>query len=101
MRTETLSTSSFVGTVNDAKRTRVRFGILTLLAVGTMINYLDRTVLGIAAPQLTQDLGLTAAMMGVVSSAFSWTYALAQIPGGVCSWTGSAAGSPTFCRSPS
>jgi len=83
MKTETLSTSSFAGTVNDAKRTRVRFGILTLLAVGTMINYLDRTVLGIAAPQLTQDLGLTAAMMGVVFSAFSWTYALAQIPGGV------------------
>ncbi len=25
-------------------------GILTLLAIGTMINYLDRTVLGIAAP---------------------------------------------------
>ncbi len=48
-----------------------------------MINYLDRTVLGIAAPQLTQDLGIGAAMMGIVFSAFAWTYALAQIPGGM------------------
>ena len=57
--------------------------ILALVAVGTMINYLDRTVLGIAAPFLTKDLGLTAAMMGLVFSAFSWSYALLQIPGGV------------------
>ncbi len=57
--------------------------ILALVAVGTMINYLDRTVLGIAAPFLTRDLGLTAAKMGLVFSAFSWSYALLQIPGGV------------------
>jgi ACS family D-galactonate transporter-like MFS transporter len=67
----------------DGRRTRVRFGILALIAVGTMINYLDRTVLGIAAPSLRQDLGIDAAWMGVVFSAFSWTYAAAQIPGGV------------------
>ena len=48
-----------------------------------MINYLDRTVLGIAAPYLTKELGLTAAAMGVVFSAFSWSYALLQIPGGI------------------
>ncbi|MEB4676271.1 MFS transporter [Enterobacteriaceae bacterium G50] len=64
-------------------RTRRRIGILTLLAAGTMINYLDRTVLGIAAPQLMQDLGIGAALMGVMFSAFAWTYALAQIPGGM------------------
>jgi ACS family D-galactonate transporter-like MFS transporter len=57
--------------------------ILALVAVGTMINYLDRTVLGIAAPLLTKDLGLTAAQMGLVFSAFSWSYALLQIPGGI------------------
>jgi ACS family D-galactonate transporter-like MFS transporter len=48
-----------------------------------MINYLDRTVLGIAAPALTKDLGLEAAVMGFVFSAFSWTYAAFQLPGGV------------------
>jgi MFS transporter, ACS family, D-galactonate transporter len=48
-----------------------------------MLNYLDRTVLGIAAPSLSKELGLTAAMMGVAFSAFSWSYALLQIPGGI------------------
>jgi ACS family D-galactonate transporter-like MFS transporter len=54
-----------------------------MIAFGTMLNYLDRTVLGIAAPSLTRDLHLTAAMMGIAFSAFSWSYALLQIPGGI------------------
>src|SRR4029077_11598006 len=37
----------------------------------------------IAAPFLTRDLGLTAGQMGLVFSAFSWSYALLQIPGGI------------------
>ena len=65
------------------KATRARFGVLTLLGVGTMINYLDRTVLGIAAPSLSADLQLSPAVLGLVFSAFAWTYAAAQIPGGV------------------
>src|SRR6476659_6858449 len=66
------------------RRTRVRWvPILALVAIGTTINYLDRTVLGIAAPFLTKDLELTAAQMGLVFSAFSWSYALLQIPGGI------------------
>ena len=51
--------------------------------MGTAINYLDRTVLGIAAPHLTKDLGLTGTQMGLVFSAFSWSYAALQIPGGI------------------
>jgi len=69
--------------VRDAP-THVRwFPILAMIAFGTMLNYLDRTVLGIAAPSLTKELGLTAAMMGIAFSAFSWSYALLQIPGGI------------------
>ncbi|WP_404822742.1 MFS transporter [Burkholderia anthina] len=66
-----------------ARRTKTRFVVLTLLAIGTMINYLDRTILGISAPSMTKELGINAAMMGFVFSAFSWTYALSQIPGGI------------------
>jgi Sugar phosphate permease len=65
------------------QRTRTRFMILALISGGTMINYLDRSVMGIAAPSISADLGLNAAMMGVIFSAFSWTYAAAQIPGGI------------------
>src|SRR5688572_13604244 len=67
----------------SARPTRARFIVLALLAVGTMINYLDRTVLGIAAPSMTSELALSPAVLGVVFSAFSWTYAAAQIPGGI------------------
>lgn len=79
-KTATASTSTAAPT---AKRTRIRFLILALLAIGTAINYLDRSVLGIAAPGLSQELGFTAVTMGLVFSAFSWTYTLAQIPGGI------------------
>jgi ACS family D-galactonate transporter-like MFS transporter len=57
--------------------------MLALISLGTGINYLDRAVLGVAAPALSKELGLSAAMMGIVFSAFSWTYATAQIPGGI------------------
>jgi ACS family D-galactonate transporter-like MFS transporter len=66
-----------------ATRSKARFGVLALISVGTMISYLDRTVLGIAAPTLRADLGIDAVTMGLVFSAFGWTYAAAQIPGGI------------------
>jgi ACS family D-galactonate transporter-like MFS transporter len=65
------------------RKTRTRFMILALISGGTMINYLDRSVMGIAAPSISSDLGLNAVMMGLVFSAFSWTYAASQIPGGI------------------
>ncbi|SMG50834.1 MFS transporter [Paraburkholderia susongensis] len=69
--------------VSTARRSKARYKILALLAIGTMINYLDRTVLGIAAPQLTKELGINAALMGLLFSVFSWSYVAAQIPGGL------------------
>ncbi|ASL47439.1 putative glucarate transporter [Burkholderia sp. AD24] len=70
-------------TLSTARRSKARYQILGLLAVGTMINYLDRTVLGIAAPQLTKELGINAALMGLLFSVFSWSYVASQIPGGL------------------
>jgi len=65
-----------------AGATRQRYAMLSLIATGTLINYLDRTILGVAAPVLTRDLGINAALLGVIFSAFSWSYAAAQVPGG-------------------
>ncbi|WP_432779604.1 MFS transporter [Burkholderia gladioli pv. alliicola] len=65
------------------RRSSARYRILALLAIGTMINYLDRTVLGVAAPGLTKELGIGAAVMGIMFSSFSWTYVIAQVPGGL------------------
>ncbi|HEY2399839.1 MAG TPA: MFS transporter, partial [Steroidobacteraceae bacterium] len=63
--------------------TRARLLVLGLITAATLINYLDRTVISVAAPLLSKDLGLSPALMGVAFSAFSWTYAAAQIPGGI------------------
>jgi ACS family D-galactonate transporter-like MFS transporter len=65
-----------------AMLSRTRFRVLALISAGTMINYLDRTVLGVAAPHMATDLHISPAVMGIVFSAFSWSYAAAQIPGG-------------------
>lgn len=70
-------------TLPAQRRSRARYGVLALIAIGTMINYLDRSLLAVAAPSMSADLGIGAAAMGIIFSAFSWTYALAQIPGGM------------------
>ena len=69
------------GTV--AAPTRVRLLMLALITGATLINYLDRTVISVAAPLLSKDLQLSPAVMGLVFAAFSWTYAVSQIPGGI------------------
>jgi ACS family D-galactonate transporter-like MFS transporter len=76
-------TAETIDAVSAARPTRARLLVLSLITAGTMINYLDRTVISVAAPLLSSELGLDAALMGVAFSAFSWTYAAAQIPGGI------------------
>jgi ACS family D-galactonate transporter-like MFS transporter len=71
-----------VNTTAAVRPTRGRYIILALVAFATMLNYLDRTLISVAAPMMTKELEINPAMMGFVLSAFSWTYALAQIPGG-------------------
>ena len=66
----------------QAKPTRARLVVLALISMATLINYLDRSVMGVAKPELVKDLHISPEVMGLIFSAFSWTYALAQIPGG-------------------
>jgi MFS transporter, ACS family, D-galactonate transporter len=65
------------------KPTHARFGILALITVATMLNYVDRSVMGVAQPAIVGELAIGPEMMGLIFSAFSWTYAFAQIPGGL------------------
>jgi len=57
--------------------------MLALLFINIVINYLDRSNLSVAAPELAKDLGLTSVERGYILSAFGWTYAALQIPGGL------------------
>ena len=57
---------------------RARLGILVLVTLATMLNYLDRSVMGVAKPAMVEELSISPATMGFIFSAFSWTYALAR-----------------------
>ena len=47
---------------------------LLLLALSVLINYIDRGNLSIAAPLLKDELGISASQLGILLSAFFWTY---------------------------
>ena len=69
-------------TANGQEPTRTRYVIMALLFLSVAINYLDRSNLSVAAPQLGKDLGIDTIKMGVVFSAFGWSYSFCQVPGG-------------------
>jgi D-galactonate transporter len=50
--------------------------------LANVINFVDRANLAIAAPSIRSELGLDAVGMGLVLSAFFWTYAFLQLPAG-------------------
>jgi MFS transporter, ACS family, D-galactonate transporter len=68
--------------MSAAKPTRSRYLIMVMLFITVVINYLDRSNLSIALPALREEFGLTTVQEGLILSAFGWTYAAMQIPGG-------------------
>jgi MFS transporter, ACS family, D-galactonate transporter len=64
------------------KPTHTRHLMLLMVFLATVINYLDRTNLSVAAPLLTKELQLDEAQTGILFSAFAWTYAICNLPGG-------------------
>ena len=61
----------------------VRWRIGWLLGVGVLINYFDRISLSVAGPELQRTFGLSASDLGILFSAFFWSYAVLQIPAGL------------------
>ena len=52
------------------------------MVVSVAINYIDRGSLSTAAPLLTVDMAISPAQLGVLLSAFFWTYSFPQIVSG-------------------
>jgi MFS transporter, ACS family, D-galactonate transporter len=59
-----------------------RWIVLALIFVGIVICYVDRGNLSIAAPSIMRDFRIAPATMGVLLSAFFWTYGISQLPAG-------------------
>ena len=56
--------------------------ITVLIVIAVLINYVDRGNLALAAPLLKSEWNLSASQIGILLSAFFWTYMLCQIPAG-------------------
>ena len=69
---------------------RTRWKILALLTLISIITYVDRVNISVAARQMMPALGFDQLQMGYIFSAFVLGYALFQIPGG---WLGDRWGS--------
>jgi ACS family D-galactonate transporter-like MFS transporter len=69
--------------LQQAPRSKVRWLVAGLMWSAIAINYIDRTVLSAAAPHLQSEFHLGAMEMGIVMSAFFWSYSLLQLPAGM------------------
>lgn len=62
---------------------RFRWTIGLLLGLGVLVNYFDRVNLSVSHDALVQSFGISATTFGLLSAAYSWTYALCQLPVGI------------------
>ena len=74
-------TSSHRGSAEPPRHLMLR--VLAPFAVGYFLSYLFRTVNAVIAPDLTHALGLSAADLGLLTSAYFFSFALFQLPLGV------------------
>ncbi len=72
-----LDSCSRVTLATNARRITLSFAI-----AAAFITYLDRVCISIAAPSMTEDLGLTSMEMGYVFSVFALAYGIFEIPMG-------------------
>jgi MFS family permease len=66
----------------DPKLKKSAAPMITLLVIAVLINYIDRGNLALAAPLLGKEWGMSASRLGILLSAFFWTYVLLQVPMG-------------------
>jgi MFS family permease len=60
----------------------MRWWLVALLATGMTLCYAQRGTLSVAAPFMIRELGISTETMGLLLSAFSWSYSFMQVPSG-------------------
>lgn len=64
-----------------AAMSRRQWIVVLLLVLSAVINYVDRSNLSIAAPDIQHQFALSSIQIGALLSAFFWMYALLQLSG--------------------
>ncbi|MEM9322902.1 MAG: MFS transporter [Pseudomonadota bacterium] len=71
----------------------LRWVIVTLVAIATVINYIDRGALGVLWPEISADLGLTKTDYAIIINVFTFAYAFGQsLFGKIFDWIGTRLG---------
>jgi len=68
---------------NRAWQRNRRWQVGALMGIGILVNYLDRIGLSVAAPQLQETFHFGPEKLGLLFSAFFWSYAVCQLPAGI------------------
>ena len=72
---------------------RLRWVIVTLVALATVINYIDRGALGFLWPEISDELGLTKTDYAIILNVFTFAYAFGQtLFGKIFDWIGTRLG---------
>ena len=66
----------------ELKTSPQRWWLMALLVTGMIFCYAQRGALSVAAPSMMQELNLSRGVMGILLSAFFWTYSFMQMPAG-------------------
>jgi len=64
-----------MATIAGARSNRAVSALVFLLGTAVFLNYVDRGAIGIAAPLMKSELGLSEEAYGLAFSAFFWIYA--------------------------
>lgn len=74
-------------------RNRFRWTIVTLVAVATVINYIDRGALGLLWPEISEDLDMSKLDYAIILNVFTFAYAFGQtLFGKIFDWIGTRLG---------
>lgn len=71
----------------------LRWGIVSLVAIATVINYIDRGALAVLWPEISEDLALSKADYAIIINVFTFAYAFGQtLFGKIFDWIGTRIG---------
>jgi MFS family permease len=79
---EAIAQATIQSSSGAVSASHVRYEVLGMSFLMAFLMYMERGAIGAAAPSIMREFHVDKITMGWAISAFSWSYALCQIPGG-------------------